>query len=135
MGRRKRRRNSVGRILRYNGEEHSLVKWAEITGIPYTTLYNRVVKRGWPVKRALETKPINVGKRCYLNNAPDVDSVSVDENPLTAVKDDPKTTESSSSFTGKTVRIGKKEYSENDIIGLLQICESIFGDNDENRAS
>lgn len=126
MGRRKRRRNSVGRILRYNGEEHSLVKWAEITGIPYTTLYNRVVKRGWPVKRALETKPINVGKRCYLN---------VDENPSTTVKDDPKTTESSSSFTGKTVRIGKKEYSENDIIGLLQICESIFGNNDENRAS
>lgn len=41
------------RILRHNGEEHTLAEWAKIRGINYHTLYSRVVALGWSAERAL----------------------------------------------------------------------------------
>jgi hypothetical protein len=44
-----RRKN---RPLTFNGETKCLTQWARDTGIPYSTLFNRL-KFGWPLKRAL----------------------------------------------------------------------------------
>lgn len=39
-----------------SGETHSLVEWAEITGIPYHSLYTRIHKHNWPVEKVLYGK-------------------------------------------------------------------------------
>ena len=48
---------SYTHILEYEGERHSVMEWAEIVGIPHTTLYNRL-RRGWAISRALTTKKL-----------------------------------------------------------------------------
>lgn len=53
------RRNN--RYLTHNGESRCLAEWVEITGIDGATIDSRL-KRGWSVKQALETKPIDSGK-------------------------------------------------------------------------
>ncbi|MDE4173664.1 hypothetical protein PXK01_05830 [Phaeobacter sp. PT47_59] len=42
--------------LTYDGEERNLSEWARVTGIPYSTLNNRI-RKGWSVERAL-TQPV-----------------------------------------------------------------------------
>lgn len=39
----------------YKGETKSIREWAEITGMPWKTLYNRINNNGWPVDLAIET--------------------------------------------------------------------------------
>lgn len=50
----------TNRILEYNGESHCMAEWAEMLGMKYSTLVNRLFK-GWSVEKALTT-PVN-GKR------------------------------------------------------------------------
>lgn len=47
--------------LEFNGEIHSMADWARISGIPYTTLRNRINVLRWPVERAL-TEPVKMKK-------------------------------------------------------------------------
>ena len=39
----------------YKGETRSIREWAEETGMPWKTLYNRINNNGWPVDLAIET--------------------------------------------------------------------------------
>lgn len=39
----------------YKGETKSIREWAEETGMPWKTLYNRINNNGWPVDLAIET--------------------------------------------------------------------------------
>ena len=48
------RRNTV--YLTFKGETHNLKEWAEITGIPYSTLRSRWKKKNWNVERMLTEK-------------------------------------------------------------------------------
>jgi len=43
-------------ILEFNGESLPLIRWAQIFGIPESTIRDRL-KRGWSVERALSAKP------------------------------------------------------------------------------
>ena len=38
--------------LEWNGEKYSVQEWSRITGIPRTTINNRI-RRGWPTERVL----------------------------------------------------------------------------------
>lgn len=51
------RNTSQNRILEFNGESHCMSEWAEIMGINYKLLSNRISK-GWSIERAL-TEPVN----------------------------------------------------------------------------
>lgn len=42
------------RVLTADGESHTLSEWSNITGIPLSTLFNRI-ERGWSDVRALQT--------------------------------------------------------------------------------
>lgn len=44
------------RMIAHNGETHTLTQWAELTGIKYEALCQRL-RNGWSVERALTTKP------------------------------------------------------------------------------
>ena len=44
------------RHINYNGENHILSEWAELLGVEYATLYNRIFTYGWHVERAF-TEP------------------------------------------------------------------------------
>ena len=44
------------RVLTYNGENHTITEWAELTGINLHTLMGRLYVRGWNVEKALTTK-------------------------------------------------------------------------------
>lgn len=49
-------------VLEFNGEKLTLSQWADKTGIPRSTLLNRI-KRGWDVEETL-TKPVaNTGRK------------------------------------------------------------------------
>lgn len=41
--------------IEFNGEIHSISEWSVITGIPNTTIHNRL-KRGWTIEKTLTTK-------------------------------------------------------------------------------
>lgn len=43
-------------LIEYKGEIKTLAQWAVTTGLPATTLYNRLEVLGWSVERALKTK-------------------------------------------------------------------------------
>lgn len=45
---------STNRIIKYQGERHTLSEWAEITKISWCTIRARI-ERGWDVERALTT--------------------------------------------------------------------------------
>lgn len=47
--------------ISYNGEEHCLAEWAEITGMPSKTILSRI-RRGWDIADAL-FNPAHVKKR------------------------------------------------------------------------
>lgn len=40
----------------YQGREKTLKQWSEEMNIKYSTLYGRIVKRGWEIDRAMETR-------------------------------------------------------------------------------
>lgn len=44
-------------LLTYNGDTKTMAEWAEITGIPYSTLKQRINKYNYSVEKAL-TKPV-----------------------------------------------------------------------------
>ena len=43
-------------LVERNGETHTIGEWANITGIRYATLYNRIVKLHWTAEKALNKK-------------------------------------------------------------------------------
>jgi hypothetical protein len=48
---------SYNRLITLHGETHNITQWADIIGVPKTTLYNRM-RRGWDIERALTTKKL-----------------------------------------------------------------------------
>lgn len=46
----------------YNGEEHLLCEWAEITGISYKVLESRINRYGWSFEEAI-TKPLHFKRK------------------------------------------------------------------------
>lgn len=48
------RKRSTTVLLEYSGEVRTQAEWAEIKGIPVTTLFNRL-RRGWSIEQALTT--------------------------------------------------------------------------------
>lgn len=44
----------TNRVLEYNGESHCMAEWAEILGMSYSSLRNRIYK-GWSIEKALTT--------------------------------------------------------------------------------
>lgn len=48
------KRNNL--FIEYKGETKTLKQWAEKLNINYSTLYGRIVTRGWDVKKAMETR-------------------------------------------------------------------------------
>ena len=49
-------------VLEFNSESLTLLQWAERTGIPRSTLFNRL-KRGWDIEKALTEPVANTGKK------------------------------------------------------------------------
>ena len=45
-------------LLEYDNEIHTIAEWAEIIGIKYTTLYNRLIKFKWTIEKASSKKVI-----------------------------------------------------------------------------
>lgn len=43
------------RWVEYNGEKHTLKRWADITGIEYQVLADRIYRYGWTIEKALTT--------------------------------------------------------------------------------
>lgn len=41
--------------IEFNGERHTISEWAEIKGINRLTLWDRIVRREWPIDKALNT--------------------------------------------------------------------------------
>ncbi|UUV26102.1 MULTISPECIES: hypothetical protein [Lysinibacillus] len=50
------KRNNLNIV--YKGQEKTLKQWSEELNIKYSTLYGRIVKRGWDIDRAFETRKI-----------------------------------------------------------------------------
>lgn len=50
------------RILTYDGETHTAPEWARMTGIPVTTIYNRM-EYGWTAERILTEQPRKYTRR------------------------------------------------------------------------
>lgn len=53
-------------LLTYNGETKCIGEWAEITGLTYGTLWDRIKVQGWPTERALTTPPLSANERLYI---------------------------------------------------------------------
>ena len=49
------RNTSTNRVLKFQGRSMLLVEWAELLGLPQTTLDSRIHEYGWSVDRALST--------------------------------------------------------------------------------
>ena len=47
------REKNDGHLIEYNGEEHTLKEWSEISGINYSTLKRRINKDNVDIKTAL----------------------------------------------------------------------------------
>jgi hypothetical protein len=44
-------------VIEHEGRSMTLAEWAELLGIHYHTLYNRIRNRGWPIARAFIAPP------------------------------------------------------------------------------
>lgn len=55
------RRDNI--FITYKNKTQLLIEWAEETGIPYRTLWNRIVLLGWSIERALTTSVRKQKKR------------------------------------------------------------------------
>lgn len=65
---REQHRNMRSNILiQFNGKTQCLIEWSEETGIPYTTLFSRINRLGWSIKKALIT-PVGKYKRKKQND-------------------------------------------------------------------
>lgn len=53
----------TNRLVTAWGQTKSLAEWAELQGLNYQTLYNRLTRSGWPIERALTTPPPNDHRR------------------------------------------------------------------------
>lgn len=65
------------RQITYNGETRLLKEWANIFNLDSTTLSQRI-DRGWDVGRALNTRPLNRGRRHSSSTSPS----TPDDHPL-----------------------------------------------------
>ena len=62
---REKRRYELRGMIEWNGEAHTLQKWAQISGVPYPTLYKRLYYRKMEFGEAISTakcKPDTVNK-------------------------------------------------------------------------
>lgn len=59
------RNTCVNHLLELNGVTKTMIEWAEVTGLKYTTIKERIV-RGWPVDKALSMPPLSHGFRSGL---------------------------------------------------------------------
>ena len=50
-------------MVEYRGETHSLTEWAEILGLSFHLLSNRINSYGWSIERAFETPKSNRGRK------------------------------------------------------------------------
>lgn len=44
---------SDNRIFTDGKESHTIAEWSDISGVPYQTLYKRLINHGWDIKRAI----------------------------------------------------------------------------------
>jgi hypothetical protein len=51
------RNKRSNRLVEFRGEMRPLVEVAELTGVPYQRLHERIVRRGWSVVDAIEKPP------------------------------------------------------------------------------
>lgn len=58
------RNSRTNHLITYNNETHCLVEWAEVLGMPYTVIKNRITRLKWDVKRAF-TEPVHQEKVRY----------------------------------------------------------------------
>ena len=58
------RNSRTNHLITYNDQTHCLVEWAEILGMPYTVIKNRITRLKWDVKRAF-TEPVHQEKVRY----------------------------------------------------------------------
>jgi hypothetical protein len=66
------------RILTLDGESHCVVEWAEITGINYGTIWDRI-RRGWSDEEVLTIPPLPAtGRHSQSQKAPIAIIASVD---------------------------------------------------------
>ena len=49
--------------LSYKGETYSIAEWAEIIGLPRSTLSQRITKCKWPIEKALTTPHRHLNKK------------------------------------------------------------------------
>jgi len=56
------------RIFDYKGNKMTFGELAELSGVKHRTLYNRIVRYGWSVEKAVET-PSDLGNKYKLNKA------------------------------------------------------------------
>ncbi len=47
------RNRRTSRLLTHNGETKTIAEWAEVSGVPYKTLFARLVYCKWPAEKAL----------------------------------------------------------------------------------
>lgn len=58
------RNTRINHLVTYKNETHCLVEWAEILGLPYSLIKNRITRLKWPVERAF-TEPVHEEKKRY----------------------------------------------------------------------
>lgn len=63
LPKKQQRHRRDSRYLKFKGERLTVAEWAERTGIPAFTLYQRVSKLGWPANKALTTPVRKLRKR------------------------------------------------------------------------
>lgn len=54
-------------MLTFNGVTKCIAEWVEITGLPFPTIRNRIVRGKWSVERALTTPPTRGGRKLKVN--------------------------------------------------------------------
>ena len=58
------RNSRTNHLITYNNQTHCLIEWAEILGMPYTVIKNRITRLKWDAKRAF-TEPVHQEKVRY----------------------------------------------------------------------
>lgn len=61
---------SMCHYITYNGETHTISEWAELLGMKFGTLRDRLLRYGWSVEKAITTpvKTNRIHEEEYLNN-------------------------------------------------------------------
>lgn len=58
-----------GRHFTYNNETKSVRQWSKSSGVPYPTLWERLVICGWDIEKALNTPSMNANERMAVARA------------------------------------------------------------------